>query len=467
MKNKLLLSTIILSTLATTMGTLSQATDVTQDEQHEVIEVLNEPAEMKEDVVNNAKDEVAPVTMAERAVLQQPKIDNHAFNSQKSGLDMTTSSVIKVTNAKDVKTIKVEASFVTDIKDLTVDALATGSTADNKINGKVANTVFTITNSGEDNIDIDTSYHYSLVKDESKLTAVQHVRFYDADGELMKGSESLSLTGDIKTSNESSNEDKPNEDKQTSSVLAIYVDEEGNKLTNDVLLEGEIGEAYTTEAKKFDGYDLLEIKGEPRGDYTEKQQTVTYIYQLKGEDKQTEGLVNINYVDENGEELANSDTLNGEVGDSFTTEPKAIDGYKVKDMLVNGESVMNHEKDDDSDEKSDNGAIVMGETKEKSDEYYKDNPDEKKDDKSENTVDKETDEFKYGGVYTDDDQTIQYVYEKEAKLGQVDSVGGTNKSASSDTLPQTGSEKIKSGAMLGLGTLLTGTLGYILKRKFI
>ncbi|EOH1637322.1 MucBP domain-containing protein [Enterococcus faecalis] len=61
-------------------------------------------------------------------------------------------------------------------------------------------------------------------------------------------------------------------------VTAKYVDTEGNKISDNVVKTGNIGDDYSTEQKEIDGYTLKEVQGNPTGKYTEQAQTVTYVY---------------------------------------------------------------------------------------------------------------------------------------------------------------------------------------------
>ena len=61
-------------------------------------------------------------------------------------------------------------------------------------------------------------------------------------------------------------------------VTAKYVDTDGNKISDDVVKSGNVGDAYTTEQKIIDGYTFKEVQGSATGTFTDKVQTVTYVY---------------------------------------------------------------------------------------------------------------------------------------------------------------------------------------------
>src|SRR5699024_3586184 len=64
-------------------------------------------------------------------------------------------------------------------------------------------------------------------------------------------------------------------------VTAKYVDTEGNKISDDVVKSGNIGDKYMTEQKEIAGYTFKEMGKDSAavsGDFTDKAQTVTYVY---------------------------------------------------------------------------------------------------------------------------------------------------------------------------------------------
>ncbi|WP_341482992.1 MucBP domain-containing protein [Lactococcus formosensis] len=63
-----------------------------------------------------------------------------------------------------------------------------------------------------------------------------------------------------------------------SDITAKYVDTEGNKISEDVVKSGNIGEDYTTEQKEITGYTFKEVQGDVSGKFTDQAQTVTYVY---------------------------------------------------------------------------------------------------------------------------------------------------------------------------------------------
>lgn len=66
--------------------------------------------------------------------------------------------------------------------------------------------------------------------------------------------------------------------KYTGSVIVKYKDQQGNKINDDLVLNGNVGDNYSTEQKNIDGYTFKEVQGNTIGTFTSDAKTVTYIY---------------------------------------------------------------------------------------------------------------------------------------------------------------------------------------------
>ncbi|MBC1484167.1 LPXTG cell wall anchor domain-containing protein [Listeria sp. FSL L7-1558] len=115
-------------------------------------------------------------------------------------------------------------------------------------------------------------------------------------------------------------------------VTVQYVDEAGNELATSDTLSGNIGDAYTSTAKDIEGWKLKTAPSNATGTFSDTAQIVTYVYEkavVAGQD------VTVRYVDTEGNELAVSDTLSGNVGDAYTSTAKDIDGWNLKTIPTN------------------------------------------------------------------------------------------------------------------------------------
>ncbi|MBO0440123.1 MucBP domain-containing protein [Candidatus Enterococcus ikei] len=108
-----------------------------------------------------------------------------------------------------------------------------------------------------------------------------------------------------------------------------YVDEQGKPLVPSDVVNGEYDADYTSEAKEIPGYELVEVPTNATGKHTDKDQTVQYVYKKKAT------KVTVNYVDEQGKPLAESDLINGLYDDPYNTAPKPIPGYILTAVPTN------------------------------------------------------------------------------------------------------------------------------------
>ncbi|ANZ57606.1 hypothetical protein BGL34_04430 [Fructilactobacillus lindneri] len=108
-------------------------------------------------------------------------------------------------------------------------------------------------------------------------------------------------------------------------VNVNYVDENGNQIAEPITNSGSFGSKFKVSPINITGYTYVKTEGNPTGIYGQDAQTVTFVYQKNT--PVTNGIVNINYVDENGNMIANSTSLTGILGTAYQITPKQLDGY--------------------------------------------------------------------------------------------------------------------------------------------
>ena len=115
-------------------------------------------------------------------------------------------------------------------------------------------------------------------------------------------------------------------------VTAKYVDESGNSIATDVVSSGNISDPYSTTQKDIAGYTFKEVQGSPKGSFTAQDQTVTYVYT---KNPVAGGNVTAKYVDESGNPIADDVIASGNVGDPYSTTQKDVPGYTFKEVQGN------------------------------------------------------------------------------------------------------------------------------------
>lgn len=123
-------------------------------------------------------------------------------------------------------------------------------------------------------------------------------------------------------------------------ITVNYRNSTGQKIAKSEVLTGNIGESYSTQPKTIAGYTLTTIPPNAKGTFTTNAQTVTYMYTPIAISALP---VTVNYLDENGKEIADSVVLNGRVGEAYNTLAKEIDGYTLIKTPTNATGVFSAE----------------------------------------------------------------------------------------------------------------------------
>ena len=121
-------------------------------------------------------------------------------------------------------------------------------------------------------------------------------------------------------------------------VIVEYVDKLTGKELHKEEITGYEGDPYKTEAKEFDGYDLIEEPKNKEGEMEDKDITVTYYYAKKTE-------IEVQYLEKGtNNPLVENESMQGHVGEEYETEPKEIPYYKFVESTNNTEGTMTEEK---------------------------------------------------------------------------------------------------------------------------
>lgn len=107
-------------------------------------------------------------------------------------------------------------------------------------------------------------------------------------------------------------------------VIVKYKDSNGDTLSKDIILKGNIGDSYAAEQKSFEGYTFKNVIGNTSGSFTEAPQTVTFIFEKNPIPTST---VTVSYQDTDGNKLSDDIILTGAIGDSYTANKKTFEGY--------------------------------------------------------------------------------------------------------------------------------------------
>ena len=137
-------------------------------------------------------------------------------------------------------------------------------------------------------------------------------------------------------------------------VIVKYEDEDGNEISEEVKIQGSVGEKYATEQKEIENYEFVRVEGVTSGEMTEEVIEVTYIYkkiparvivrylekipveqeddtQEDGTDEETPSQPSTGDGEEPEytiKELLPEDIIEGWAGDKYNTERKEIPNYR-------------------------------------------------------------------------------------------------------------------------------------------
>lgn len=86
----------------------------------------------------------------------------------------------------------------------------------------------------------------------------------------------------------------------------LYQDSKGNEIETPERLSGNIGAAYSSEAKAILGFSYASVTGNPTGKFSSEAQTITYIYTKNLQPAQS---VKVFYQDDKGNIIADAVNL--------------------------------------------------------------------------------------------------------------------------------------------------------------
>jgi len=116
-----------------------------------------------------------------------------------------------------------------------------------------------------------------------------------------------------------------------------WVDENGTPLADETHRDGTVGEKYTTQARTFDGYELVAVPGNASGSMAEGT-VVTYVYKPLPAPGKAD--LTVRFVDEQGNPLADPTHRDGEPGEHYSTTPATIPGYELVAVPANASGEM-------------------------------------------------------------------------------------------------------------------------------
>lgn len=121
-------------------------------------------------------------------------------------------------------------------------------------------------------------------------------------------------------------------------VTVRYLDENGEPIADDKILEGTEGDDYDVSGEDYrlesiGDYKLIDETDNVTGTFNDDNILVIYTYQKEA--SANTGHIRVSYVDENGKKISEDVEKSGTIGDTYTTEEKKIKGYTFKEVKGN------------------------------------------------------------------------------------------------------------------------------------
>ncbi|WFR75141.1 InlB B-repeat-containing protein [Lactococcus lactis] len=230
-------------------------------------------------------------------------------------------------------------------------------------------------------------------------------------------------------------------------VTVRYLDENGEPIADDKILEGTEGDDYDVSGEDYrlesiGDYKLIDETDNVTGTFNDDNILVIYTYQK--ESSANTGHIRVSYVDENGKKISEDVEKSGIVGDTYTTEEKKIKGYTFKEVKGNKAGAFTE----------DTQLITYI--------YTKDTEESGKDENENKGSDSKDSENTNGKVKDDDDSSkVTPSYNSSSK-----STADAKKSKE-QSLPKAGEKTEALGIMLGIMLLISVSVFVVLRPKKI
>ena len=127
-------------------------------------------------------------------------------------------------------------------------------------------------------------------------------------------------------------------------VKVEYIDKlTGEKLTEDIFIQGHQNDPYETEAKEFKEYVLEKMPDNYKGnmevtrneDGTYNTETIVQYYYIP-----VAGGVKEEHIDINSNKILVEGTHGGKIGDEYEIPPRDIEGYKLVEQDEEGNNML-------------------------------------------------------------------------------------------------------------------------------
>ncbi|MEG1174560.1 MucBP domain-containing protein [Carnobacterium sp.] len=260
-------------------------------------------------------------------------------------------------------------------------------------------------------------------------------------------------------------------------VTVYYQDEAGNELAPAEQLSGKLDFPYSTSEKELAGWVVKEVPANEEGLFTDKAQTVVYIYE-----KATAAPITVYYQDEEGHDIIPSEQLDGKLDAPYEASIKEIAGWVLKTSPENTKGLFTDKAQTIVYiyEKA-NGAPVTVDYQDT--EGSKLSPSEQLTGQLDATYETMAKSFigwelkqvptNAKGLFTSENQSVVYIYQKQqpgTSISQIQPPFNTGNplpataKVSKNSLPETGEKQSLNYSLAGVGIMGLAVLAILRKR---
>ena len=244
---------------------------------------------VKEDIPGYVYDSVSidPLVLSDNTTLNVMNI----YYTKRTDLSYTVNYLEKDTNkvlneSKEVKNVKFETVINASNEIIPIDGYVFNSVNPEKLTITTGSNVINIYYTKRTDLSYTVNY---LEKDTNKVLneskEVKNVEFEKVinvsdeiiaiDGYKFVSADKNTIVIDIEN-----NEINLYYEAVNGTVKSIYVDKDGNEISESVITEGRVGTEYKTSSKEIAKYYLVKTIGEETGSYSEEETVITYVYDL-------------------------------------------------------------------------------------------------------------------------------------------------------------------------------------------
>ena len=244
---------------------------------------------VKENIPGYVYDSVSidPLVLSDNTTLNVMNI----YYTKRTDLSYTVNYLEKDTNkvlneSKEVKNVKFETVINASDEIIPIDGYVFNSVNPEKLTVRANSNVINIYYTKRKDLSYTVNYlekdTNKVLKQSKEVNNVEFEKVINASDEIIPidGYKFVSADKNTIVIDIENNEINLYYEAVNGTVKSIYVDKDGNEISESVITEGRVGTEYKTSSKEIAKYYLVKTIGEETGSYSEEEIVITYVYDL-------------------------------------------------------------------------------------------------------------------------------------------------------------------------------------------